>query len=59
MANKSRKKEEEIKIIHHFVDGTESETLEGHVIPDDIQIKIFEILLAGQERRRQQNMMKN
>lgn len=49
----ARKEDDEVKITHHFADGSVSDTLEGHVIPDDIQIEIFKILLAGKERRRE------
>lgn len=47
----ARRKDDDVKITHHFLDGSVSDTLEGHVIPDDIQVEIFKILLAGQERR--------
>lgn len=47
----ARKKDDDVKITHHFLDGSVSDTLEGHVIPDDIQVEIIKILLAGQERR--------
>lgn len=48
----ARKKDDDVKITHHFLDGSISDTLEGHVIPDDIQIEIFKVLIAGQERRK-------
>ena len=54
----TRKKDDDVKITHHFLDGTVSNTLEGHVIPDDIQVEIIKILLAGQERRMANNNMK-
>lgn len=47
----TKKKDDDVKITHHFLDGSVSDTLEGHVIPEDIQIEIFKILLAGQKRR--------
>ena len=50
-AKKKCKKDEKVRIIHHFLDGTESDTLEGHEIPPEIQIEILKIILEGKARR--------
>lgn len=52
-------KRDEVKIIHHFIDGTVSDTLEGHVIPDNLQREIFKIFIEGQNRRRKAKSAKS
>lgn len=56
---KTKKKEEEVRIIHHFADGTESDTLEGHELPEEIQIRILQIMRAAEEKIRQRQQQQN
>lgn len=45
------KRNEEVKIIHVFADGTESDTLEGHGPDAEQSLAIYNIWLAARARK--------
>lgn len=51
--------EKEMKVKHIMKDGTVRESMEGYILPDELSLKIINILLKSRERQEKEKNFKN